>query len=131
MQPHQILISPINTEKTVRLQQHNQHVFKVHNNATKIDVLNAIRIFYGVTPLSVQMMRCPGKIRKVGRSRRFTKRKPFKKAIVSLPSGKSLELVSVKKADTSVKVKEVAKDKKAKKEVSASTKDTVDKGSTK
>ena len=116
MNLHQIIISPITTEKSTRLQEDNQHSFKVHPKATKIDVLNAIRMFYGVTPVSVRVMRCPAKTRMIGRSKTFTKRRAYKKAIVRLPAGESIELVSVKKSDAKVKVKK-ADEKKPKKEV--------------
>ena len=97
MQLSQILLGPIITEKAVRLQEANQHLFTVHKDATKIDVMQAIRTFYGVTPLAVRIIRVPSKVRMISRSKIMTKRRATKKAIIALPKGASLELVSVKK----------------------------------
>jgi|GEM_PF-157903 len=91
----QILNGPIVTEKSVRLQEANQHVFSVHQDATKIDVSNAIRTYYGVRPLAVRMLWVISKVRLVGRGKTMTKRREHKRAIVVLPKGKSLELLSV------------------------------------
>lgn len=97
MQLAQILLGPVLTEKSVQLQEANKHVFTVHKDATKIDVINAIRTFYGVVPTSVRMMRTPEKVRLIGRGKIMTKRRAKKKAIISLAKGQSLELVSIKK----------------------------------
>ena len=103
MQLYQIIIGSSVTEKSVRLQESNQHVFWVHQDATKIDVMNAIRALYGVAPTAVRMMRTPKKVRMVGRNREVTKRRARKKAIVTLPEGKSIELISVQKPSQSDK----------------------------
>ncbi len=98
MELSQVLIGPIVTEKAVNLQSMNQHVFSVHGDATKIDVMNAIRTYYGVKPDAVRILFSPRKERSVGRGKIMTKRKKTKKAIVLLPKGASIELVSTKKS---------------------------------
>ncbi len=97
MQLHQILLGPVTTEKSVRLQEDNMHTFMVHMDATKIDVLNAVKRFYGVMPTSVRIIRFPKKTRMIGRSQLMTKRQQGKKALVTLKSGDTIELVSVEK----------------------------------
>ncbi|MBI5415170.1 50S ribosomal protein L23 [Candidatus Peregrinibacteria bacterium] len=100
MNLHQVLIGPLVTEKSVRLQELNKHTFRVHKDATKIDVVNAIRTYYGITPLSVRILTNPKKGRSGGKGRSITKRKETRRAIVSIQMGKSLELMSVKKSSS-------------------------------
>ncbi len=84
------ILSPVVTEKTAYLASRAQYVFLVDIAANKIQVRNAIRTMYGITPVSINMQNQDGKRVRSGRSRGIRKR--WKKAIVTLPEGKSIEV---------------------------------------
>jgi large subunit ribosomal protein L23 len=91
MIPQQIVIRPILTEKSAdREQAHNQYTFEVHRAANKIEIRKAIEMVFGVRVDHVRTMVVRGDIRRVGRS--FGKTKQWKKAIVSLHPGDSIDL---------------------------------------
>jgi large subunit ribosomal protein L23 len=76
-----VILAPILTEKTHNQQAtDNTYAFKVHSEANKNDVKQAIEFLYKVTPLDVRMVSVVFK----GRSQKKLVRKAYKKAIVSL-----------------------------------------------
>ena len=83
-----VLIAPVVTEKTVA--QPGKYTFKVHNNASKHSVASAVKNFYGVEVVSVNITRLPAKTRLVGRGREHQRRAEFKKATVTLKDGATL-----------------------------------------
>lgn len=91
MIPQQIIIRPILTEKSAdREAAHNQYTFEVHRQANKIEIRKAIEMVFGVRVDRVRTMVVRGNIRRVGRS--FGKTKQWKKAVVSLHPGDSIDL---------------------------------------
>lgn len=67
-----------------------QYTFYVATTATKIDVKRAIAEVYGVVPVRVHMLNTDGKTVRFGR---FTGRRAHtKKAIVTLPKGKTISI---------------------------------------
>jgi len=88
--PYQIIGAPLMTEKVYKLaNDHNTYTFRVHKEANKNDVKISLRTLYDVTPKSVRIINVPYK----GRMQRKLVRKAYKKAIVSLHEGDSIELV--------------------------------------
>ncbi len=88
---YSVLIKPIVSEKASRQQTvNNQYFFAVAIHTNKIEVAKAVKAAYGVTPTKVSMIRMEGKARRYGRT--IGKRKDWKKAIVTLPKGKSIAL---------------------------------------
>lgn len=83
-----VLIAPVVTEKTVA--QSGKYTFKVHGGATKQAVVAAVKAFYGVEAVSVNIINLPAKTRTVGRGREMTRRNETKKAIVTLKDGDTL-----------------------------------------
>ncbi len=82
------LIAPVVTEKTVA--QTGKYTFQVHADASKETVATAVKSFYGVDAVKVNIVNLPAKTRTVGRGRLINKRPEFKKAIVTLKSGQTL-----------------------------------------
>jgi large subunit ribosomal protein L23 len=78
------------TEKSYVLNALGQYVFTVAGDATKPEVRRAVETAYGVSVLSVNVSRLPGKKKGFGSRRGMTK--SVKKAIVTLPKGTELEL---------------------------------------
>jgi len=89
MQPDQIVIAPIITEKALEGRGMSKYVFKVHLNATKIDVAKSIEQMFKVNVTSVNTMKVRAKRRVVGRSVGTTSK--WKKAYVTLKQGQKIE----------------------------------------
>ncbi|RME22672.1 MAG: 50S ribosomal protein L23 [Deltaproteobacteria bacterium] len=88
--PEQIVLRPIITEKTNRLQEeHNQVVFRVAKDANKIEIRQAVEKLFGVKVVSVKTYRTPKRWRRVGRG--VGRRPSWKKAIVKLRQGDRIE----------------------------------------
>jgi large subunit ribosomal protein L23 len=91
----EVLRHGIVTEKTVRLQEkNNQYTFKVALQANKIDIRRAVETMFNVRVVSVNVMRMPGKarmIRRKGSAPRPVEAREWKKAIVTLAPGDSID----------------------------------------
>jgi large subunit ribosomal protein L23 len=85
------IVRPIMTEKTsAAYQDRQEYTFEVASDATKPAIKAAIQKLFGVTVTGVQTMNCRGKSRRVGQS--IGKRANWKKAIVTLKDGDSIEI---------------------------------------
>ena len=87
---YRVLIKPLITEKAANLGTINKYVFAVADKANKIEIAKAVNEVYGVKPISVNIIRVSGK--KVRYGRVFGKRKDWKKAMVTLPAGKTINI---------------------------------------
>lgn len=84
------ILHPLVTEKASVLASMGKYSFVVDSNASRIEVRNAIIANYGVIPTSVNIQVVRGKRVRLGRIR--GKRKDWKKAIVTLPKGKTINV---------------------------------------
>ncbi len=94
MEITEILRKGIVTEKTVKLQKRNQYTFEVAPTATKIDIRRAVEQLFKVKVTSVNTLRMPGKpklIRRRGAAPRPVEAREWKKAIVTLAEGESID----------------------------------------
>lgn len=91
---HRILLRPIVTEKTARLEKDAKYVFEVAPGANKIEIKKAIKDAYGVDPVGVAVLRILGKPQR-GRFG-YGRRKTWRKAVVTLKKGQSIEVFSTK-----------------------------------
>ena len=94
MEITEVLRYGMTTEKTVRLQEQNQYTFKVALNANKIDIRRAVETIFKVRVVKVNTMRMPGKgrmIRRRGLAPRPVAPREWKKAIVTLAPGESID----------------------------------------
>lgn len=85
-----VLIRPIVTEKSAILASKNSYVFAVAKSSNKIQIASAIKKMYGISPESVHVQNVRGKY--VRRGKIDGHRKAWKKAIVALPKGKTLNI---------------------------------------
>jgi len=86
-----VILCPLVTEKTHKQQEAtNKYSFKVHSDANKNDVKQAVEFLYKVHPESISIINV---VRK-GRNQRKLVRKSYKKAIVTLPKKEKIELGS-------------------------------------
>ena len=93
-----VIIGQITTEKSERQKSTDRtYTIYVAPNATKIDVKNALRKFYDINATSIRTMRTVSKRRTVGRGKVITKRKSFKKVMVTISEkSKPLDIANFK-----------------------------------
>ena len=88
--PRTIILEPVITEKTTRRSEvSNEVAFKVSRSATKIDIRNAVEELFDVHVRKVRTSAVRGKVKRLGRFE--GKRASWKKAIVTLKEGDSIE----------------------------------------
>jgi len=80
------------TEKALRETSQNKYVFKVASYANKPEIKKLIERGYNVKVLSVHMVTIPGK--SFGRGVRKGEKSGYKKAIVTLKKGSTLEVAT-------------------------------------
>lgn len=88
--PYGVLLRPIITEKSTLLAGQNKYVFEVDIRANKNQVREAIQLAFNVRVADVNTIRMKGKAKRFGR--RITDRPDWKKAIVTLVPGDTIEL---------------------------------------
>ena len=90
----QILIRPILTEKILKLsEEQGKYAFVVARDANKIEIKRAVEKKFDVTVDSVRTINVRGKSKQMNTRRGITrgKRADWKKAIVTLRSGDSID----------------------------------------
>lgn len=87
---YKVLIHPLVTEKSAVLESENKYSFIVDKRANKKQIKIAVKDSYGVMPVDVKTVNVEGKRKRFGKN--FGKRKDFKKAMVSLPKGKTINV---------------------------------------
>ena len=91
MEATQILIKPLITEKsTWEASARNRYAFKVHNQANKHQIRDAVQTVYKVRVVAVSTQKRPGKYKRT----RFgpTKTSDWKRAVVQLHSDDRIDL---------------------------------------
>ena len=86
----EIILKPVVSEKSAHLSDNNVLVLHVANRANKVQIKQAFRELYKVTPERVNILNMRGKRVRFGR--RTGKRSDYKKAIVFLPKGTTIDL---------------------------------------
>ena len=87
---YDIISRPVITEKATAASEHNKIIFRVRQDATKSQVKEAVEGLFKVEVTAVNTINVQGKV-KAFRGRPG-KRKDFKKAIVTLKAGQSIDL---------------------------------------
>ncbi len=91
MNPHQIILRPVISEKTVHQQNKlNQYTFVVHQDANKVQIAEAVESLFKVKVERVNTLNSRGKDRRM-RSRITGTESAWKKAIVKLADGQKIE----------------------------------------
>lgn len=94
---HQIIERPILTEKMTALGTKHQYAFRVNVHANKIEIQKTIEKRFNVNVTSIRTLTNKGKVKtQLTKRGRFEGRRPtWKKAIVTLKEGQSIELLNV------------------------------------
>ena len=84
-----IILKPIITENSMMGIMEKKYTFKVAKDANKIEIAKAISQIFNVKVVSVNTVNVEGKVKRMGRS--IGKRSDYKKAIVKLAAGETIE----------------------------------------
>ena len=90
--PYAIIETILVSERSMELKDESKYIFKVHDDATKIDVRRAIEKLYDVKVKAVNIINRIGKMKRAGKQMKQGRRPSVKKAIVTLSKG-SIEIV--------------------------------------
>ncbi len=85
-----VLVRPHMSEKAVSMAEKGTYVFEVRTDATGPEVRNAVKAIYGIVPVQVRMINI--RSREVRFGRVTGKTRSWKKALITLPVGKKLDI---------------------------------------
>ena len=90
LHPNEVLLSPVVSEKSYSLIEDRKYSFRVHKDAHKTQVRQAVEELFGVKVTAVNMV----KVRAKPKMRNYRKgsRPGWKKAIVQLAEGDAIEI---------------------------------------
>jgi large subunit ribosomal protein L23 len=91
MDIYEVVVRPLETEKAYLQRELGQYVFMVNRKANKAQISRAVEEIYNVNVKSVNVMNMPAKTNHIRGRRTVTRRAPWKKAIVTLAPGESIE----------------------------------------
>ena len=89
---YEIIVAPVLTEKSTRISELNQVVFRVRQDATKPEIKIAVERLFSVKVQAVNTLNVKGKV-KMFRGRKG-QRSDFKKAIVTLAEGNKIDVTT-------------------------------------
>lgn len=89
---YDVILAPMVTEKSTRMSEHNQVVFKVRKEATKPEIKAAVEGLFGVKVTAVNTLVQKGKMKRF--KGRVGFRSDFKKAIVTLVEGQNIDVTT-------------------------------------
>jgi len=84
------ILSPIITEKSTMVSEHNQVVFRVPLTASKPEIKEAVEALFDVKVEAVNTIRVKGKTKRF--RGHMGQRSDFKKALVKLAEGQSIDV---------------------------------------
>ena len=87
------IISPIVTEKSTSLSEFNKIVFRVHKGSNKSSIKKSIEKIFKVNVIKINSIKLKGKIKMVKNKK--ASKPGYKKAIVTLKKGQSIDLATV------------------------------------
>jgi large subunit ribosomal protein L23 len=90
LHPGQVLIAPVVSEKSYGQIAQNRYTFKVHQDAHKTQVRQAVEELFDVKVLRVAIIKVQAKPKRRGQIRGI--RPGWKKAVVQLKAGDSIEI---------------------------------------
>ena len=90
LHPNQVLLAPVVSEKSYELLEQRKYAFRVHPDAHKTQVRQAVEELFDVKVVGVNIVKMPAKPKRRGMIKGS---KPgWKKAIVELKAGDTIEI---------------------------------------
>jgi large subunit ribosomal protein L23 len=90
LHPGEVLIRPVISEKSYEQITQNRYTFKVHQDAHKTQIRQAVEELFDVKVVAVNVIKVQAKPKRRGVTKGM--RKGWKKAIVELKAGDSIEI---------------------------------------
>jgi large subunit ribosomal protein L23 len=90
LHPNEVLLSPVVSEKSYSLLEDRKYSFRVHPDAHKTQIRQAVEELFGVRVQAVNVIKVQSKPKRRGMMR--GRRPGWKKAIVQLREGESIEI---------------------------------------
>lgn len=88
--PREVIIRPVITERSYDVMEDNVYTFEVAKDANKIEIANAIEEIFGVKVIKVNTLNVKPKMKRM--RYQYGKTRTWKKAMVTLKEGDSIEL---------------------------------------
>ena len=92
MDPRDVIIAPVVSEKSYGLIDRNAYTFNVHPDANKIEIRQAIEEIFNVRVEKVNTLNRQGKRKRNRRSWTYGRRADTKRAVVTLIEGDRIDL---------------------------------------
>jgi len=90
LHPNEVLLAPVVSEKSYSLIGDRKYTFKVHKNAHKTQIRQAVEELFDVKVMGVNIIKVQAKPKRRGMSKGT--RPGWKKAIVQLREGQTIEI---------------------------------------
>jgi large subunit ribosomal protein L23 len=90
LHPNEVLLAPVVSEKSYSLISDRKYTFKVHKNAHKTQVRQAVEELFGVHVVNVNILKVQSKPKRRGLTKGI--RPGWKKAIVQVREGDTIEI---------------------------------------
>jgi large subunit ribosomal protein L23 len=90
LHPNEVLLAPVVSEKSYSLITDRKYTFKVHKDAHKTQIRQAVEQLFGVNVVNVNVVKVQAKPKRRGLS--VGKRPGWKKAIVQIGEGQTIEI---------------------------------------
>lgn len=91
---YDVIVRPVVTEKTNIMSENRQYTFEVDVRANKVQIKEAVEVIFDVTVDKVATMVMPAKRGRRG-ARTYQRKKAWKKAIITLLPGESIDLFNL------------------------------------
>ena len=92
LHPYQVIVRPLITEKATILASENKYVFEVVQRANKRQIRGAVELAFNVHVTKVNTLNMRGKVKRF--RGRLGKRADYKKAMVTLAEGDSIDITT-------------------------------------
>jgi large subunit ribosomal protein L23 len=92
MEPRDVILEPVVSEKSYNLLDEGAYTFRVHPDANKVQIRQAVESIFDVKVLKVTTANRKGKRKRNRRSLTFGRRPDTKRAIVTLVEGDRIDL---------------------------------------
>ena len=89
LHPNEVLLAPVVSEKSYSLIEDRKYSFRVHPDAHKTQIRQAVEELFDVTVLEVNVLKVQSKPKRRGLHR--GRRPGWKKAVVTIAEGQSIE----------------------------------------
>ncbi|MCX7620039.1 MAG: 50S ribosomal protein L23 [Acidimicrobiales bacterium] len=90
--PRDVILAPVVSEKSYKLIDQNVYTFKVHPDASKPEIADAVQAIFGVRVVKVNTLNREGKRKRNRKTWTYGRRPGSKRAMVTLAPGDSIDL---------------------------------------